>query len=671
MRIERVEINGFGKIRNLAIVPGSGLNVIYGANEAGKSTVQRFIRVMLYGVRNGRELSGLPAAQKRFMPWDGVPYGGSIIYSLDDGSVFRVERNFDKNTVRILDDSYKDISETFRLGKDKLPMFADKHLGMDEAAFTRTAFIGQMDVRIGSSGSSELAARLANARDTGLEGLSFQRAEVALANALKNRIGTERTRTQPLDKLEARLKQLEEEHARLTDRQRQRQGLRDELADVKGRLAELEAKEQYLAIVEKLIDTRKKIDAGIKKEANLRETAALLQDTDRKMSVLSEQENTATKTARFGLAAPLLCFAAVLISGVLLVSSMIAEGNSHISVSMILYGLVMLVSGIFGAVSLTKEMKAGHSRTRNMPDGERVEGLALLKSNALNSASLICGNAMSSTEDVEMALSHIQAELEELSVGLQQSIEEAGAIEQPLDSYFTQKDLDMIIYDTGISSLESVLRSEVEGVRQSVLNLSLREQYCEGMADDDRESAYELQRVEEETVAVKEKIAYLRNKANAIKLAHDVLLEAGMEIRGYFAPGLNNRMSSIIAGLTGERYTDLRGDEALLLNAAAPEYGEVRNVFLLSGGTADQMYLAMRLAMTDVLTSGSESLPLIMDEVFSQFDDNRTGLALKYLHNEYRDSQIFIFTCKKREVELARQIFGDRMNFVELGYEDS
>ena len=79
MRIERVEINGFAKIRNLVIAPGSGLNVIYGANEAGKSTVQRFIRALLYGVRIGREPSGLPAAQKRFMPWDGAPYGGSII----------------------------------------------------------------------------------------------------------------------------------------------------------------------------------------------------------------------------------------------------------------------------------------------------------------------------------------------------------------------------------------------------------------------------------------------------------------------------------------------------------------------------------------------------------------------------------------------------------------
>jgi uncharacterized protein YhaN len=237
MHIERIEIKGFGKIKNLVISPDSGLNIIFGANEAGKSTVQRFISAMFYGVRGGRQsASGLPAAQKRFMPWDGVPYGGTITYALDDGSVFRAERDFDRNTVLVYDSNFNNISGTFRLGKDKLPMYADEHLGMDEETFRRTAFIGQMDVRIGSSDSSELAARLANVKDTGFEGLSFQRAEAALTNVLKNRIGTERTRTQPLDKLEARLGQLEAEQERLAARQKLRYNLKEELAGVKARI---------------------------------------------------------------------------------------------------------------------------------------------------------------------------------------------------------------------------------------------------------------------------------------------------------------------------------------------------------------------------------------------------------------------------------------------------
>jgi uncharacterized protein YhaN len=67
-----------------------------------------------------------------------------------------------------------------------------------------------------------------------------------------------------------------------------------------------------------------------------------------------------------------------------------------------------------------------------------------------------------------------------------------------------------------------------------------------------------------------------------------------------------------------------------------------------------------------MLTSGGESLPLVMDEVFAQFDDKRTELALKYLYSEHRNRQILLFTCKTREVELVREIYGDEMYFVEL-----
>lgn len=714
MRIERLEIKGFGKIRDLVITPGSGLNVIYGVNEAGKSTVQMFIRAMMYGLKSGRETAGIPASLKRFMPWDGAAYGGVMVYSLDDGSVYRVERNFDKNTVRIFDADYNDISGKYRLGRDKLPMFADEHLGMDEATFVRTAFIGQMDVRIGSSGSAELAARLANANETGAEALSFQRAEAALTNALKSRIGTGRTRTQPLDKLEARLKQLQEEHTRLRQKQEQRRGLKEELAEVRKKRARLEEQEQYLARVGELVEARKKIDAGIKKEAALRETAALLEDTDRKLSELLELERAAREkadgigdisrvyshstnrarrnrsTGRIALAAALLCFAGAIISGALFVSALAAGSRTDMPVLSFIYGLIMILSSVAGVYFIIRRNKAADSQAdisgilpqedhqTGMPAGttdgdavkERAESLELLKRNALSNVSLIYGRRMESLEDVHDALSKIQAELEGLSDGLQRSIEETAVL-RPGTGYFAGKDLDMVIYDTDISSLETALKTEMGSIREELLKTALREKYCEGMADDDREDSYELQCVEEETVAVKEKIAYLRDKADAIRLAHEVLLEAGAEIRRDFSPGLNSRMSSIIAGMTGQRYTDLRGDEGLQLKAAAPEQGEVRNVLLLSGGTADQMYLAMRLAMTDLLTSGKESLPLIMDEVFSQFDDSRTALALKYLHDEYRDSQIFMFTCKMREAELAGQIYGDSMYFVELGHEDS
>jgi uncharacterized protein YhaN len=168
-----------------------------------------------------------------------------------------------------------------------------------------------------------------------------------------------------------------------------------------------------------------------------------------------------------------------------------------------------------------------------------------------------------------------------------------------------------------------------------------------------------------------EKITYLKNKGNALRLALDVLTEAGAEIRSSLAPDVNRRMSGIISGLTAGKYSDLRGNDRLSLSAALPDSGGVRSVMSLSGGTEDQMYLALRLALSELLTVGGESLPLIFDEVFSQFDDRRTSLALQYLHNIYFGKQILIFTCKQREIELAREIYGDGMNLVGLEYEQT
>ncbi len=726
MHINRIEIKGFGKLNNRVLSFGKGINLIYGENEAGKSTVQWFIRAMLYGLKSGRRSStGLPAPHRRYMPWDGSSYKGAMSYTLDDGSSFRIERDFEKNTIRIFDSLYNDITETFEHGRDKLPMFADAQLGIDEAAFDNTVFIRQMKVRLDPDGSSDLAARLANTESSCADGLLYQRAEAALTDALRNRVGTDRTRTQPLDKLEAELKKLESEHVALAGRQKQRESLRSELTEVKRRLSRLEECEHWLNELGRLIEIRKKIDAGMKKEACLCEAASNLEDVEGRLSRLradastlikesdrnkdpvsslkkgelalrseidrNTQDSTGSKVksrAFTGKALPVVCLAAALVSAALFVHYLTDSGLNDIQLISFIY---LLFTGIFAAVGIHLFRRTS-AREKNEQNGmaadpkcpepisayesgvysihEKTEALEELKKNQLNSVSLIFGKKMECIADIRHALGNVQAELEELSRRLQSGLDAADRDNLPSDGFFAQKELDILIYDMDIASLESEWKAETERVRQQLLETALREKYCEGQLDDSSEEADRLQRVEEETVAVNEKITYLRNKGNALKMAHEVLTEAAAEIRRTIAPELNMRMSSTISGLTGNKYFDLRGDDKLLLKAALPGSGDVKEVSALSGGTADQMYLALRLAMAGLLTKGSESLPLMMDEVFSQYDDKRTKLALEYLNREYKNRQILLFTCKKREVEMAGEIIGCEMNFVELGHEN-
>ena len=276
MHIDSIEIKGFGKLKNRVLSFGKGMNVVFGANEAGKSTMQSFIRAMFYGLKGGkRSVSGLPSPQKRFMPWDGEPYGGAVAYTLDAGASYRIERDFSRNSVVVYDTAYNDITSSFNFSRDRQPMVGETHLGLDEVTFENTVFIRQMGVRLDSTGSSVLAARLVNVDDPDIDGLAFQRAEAALTDALKNRVGTERSRVQPLDRLQSELRRLESEHGTLAGRQKEKEKLMRELSEIKDRIRHFETQEQLLVKIGELIETRKKIDEGMKREARYKSAAQI------------------------------------------------------------------------------------------------------------------------------------------------------------------------------------------------------------------------------------------------------------------------------------------------------------------------------------------------------------------------------------------------------------
>lgn len=205
MRIEKLDIKGFGKFQNQTFTPDEGMNVIYGSNEAGKSTLQAFIRAMLFGLKSRRSKDGVMPALKRYKPWHQGYYGGVLEYSLDDSQRFRVARNFENNTVTLQDAYGNSITQDFPASRDEGPRFAEQHLGLTEGCFERTAFIGQMRSILDAEDRKIVAERLINLQQSGDEAISVRRAIKALKDAQLSHIGSERTTTRPLNLLEAQL----------------------------------------------------------------------------------------------------------------------------------------------------------------------------------------------------------------------------------------------------------------------------------------------------------------------------------------------------------------------------------------------------------------------------------------------------------------------------------
>jgi DNA repair exonuclease SbcCD ATPase subunit len=686
MRIDRLEVKGFGKLTGRTVYLKKGLNIIYGRNEAGKSTLQWFIKGMLYGLKGSSQpRTGSMQPRKRFLPWGGGQYCGALVYTLDDGSICRVERNFEKDTVKLFDSHFNDITDLFDKNRDKQPAFAEKQLGLDEAVFEKTVFIKQLEVRLSDDSAAALAGRLANAGDTGFEDISFSRAEKALMEALKNNIGTERTTTQPLDRLEARLRQLDAERARLRKQQEQRNLILNDLQKTQVSLGRLEAENHYLEQIGELIDIRRTLDLNLKQEIGLREAvrqlkeleAVLADDGSANAGAGSPDIMQKTGGSMRRNPAPLLYLAVAALFMIILIYSAVTKGLGSSLPSLLICGSGVIFAGMAAFLALKRDYASRTVYTAasgadaagmNTNDaGKSAESMAMLMSVCSN-ASLLCGRMLSDPAAVRQELKEVTSRLDMLSGRLEAGIEAAAAtgIRGGTADCFDSEELDRALYDSTVEVLTEEWKSVVDNVRKKQLDTALKGKYDEGLLVENQGDNDEPQHVEEETVAVREKIAYLKHRGDALKLAHEVLAEAALEIRHTFTPGLDSRMSSIISGLTGGKYVELKGDDKLALKVAIPESGDIKNALLLSGAAADQMYLALRLAMAGILTAGGESLPLIMDEVFSQFDDSRTALALKYLYNTYENRQVLILTCKQREIELAREICGSNLNLVEL-----
>ena len=94
MKITEIQIKNFGKLHNINMRPLPGLNVIYGENEAGKSTMQKFITSMLFGLEKQRGKPGKNDNYQKYEPWNSNSYfAGGLKFTVGD-KPFYLERNF-------------------------------------------------------------------------------------------------------------------------------------------------------------------------------------------------------------------------------------------------------------------------------------------------------------------------------------------------------------------------------------------------------------------------------------------------------------------------------------------------------------------------------------------------------------------------------------------------
>ena len=210
---------------------------------------------------------------------------------------------------------------------------------------------------------------------------------------------------------------------------------------------------------------------------------------------------------------------------------------------------------------------------------------------------------------------------------------------------------------------EMVVKSE-EAVKKYMEDIdSLREKQnsCSEMIEKQQRTQWELEKKLEhlnncrhQAAALKRVLAEndrIRDEITAIEMAQETMTDLSSSIRDSFGLYLNKEASRLIAGITGGIYDSMSIDENL--NVFLNTRTKLVPLDNVSSGTMDQVYLALRLAAARLLQGDGEQFPLIFDDSFTQYDDERLRSALKWLSEAY-GGQMIIFTCHRREAQMMR-----------------
>ena len=172
----------------------------------------------------------------------------------------------------------------------------------------------------------------------------------------------------------------------------------------------------------------------------------------------------------------------------------------------------------------------------------------------------------------------------------------------------------------------------------------------------------DLAQVEEDLVNTEEEYDGLMKKNNSMNVVKQALENAYEKMKSNVTPKFTNGLSENIAKISNNKYgkVAINDENGMMVELNSGEYVPAER---LSLGTIDQLYLSLRLSMNTEVSD--ENMPVILDEAFAYYDDERLENILKYLADNYADKQIIILTCTNREENIYDKL-GYQFNKVRL-----
>lgn len=152
---------------------------------------------------------------------------------------------------------------------------------------------------------------------------------------------------------------------------------------------------------------------------------------------------------------------------------------------------------------------------------------------------------------------------------------------------------------------------------------------------------------------LKAKTAVQEQFCKAADIASEVLAESFQELRSSYSTVLEKKAGGIFSGITSGRYGVMKISNSFDISVEPEGEGIARELEYLSGGTVDQAYLSLRLALTDMISESGGRLPVLLDDALTQYDDARVKTAVGFLKQYAAERQIVMFTCHRSVAETA------------------
>ena len=674
MKINKIKINSFGNLEDKEIDLSNNINIVYGKNEAGKSTLLKFITNMFYGTsknKKGREFSDFD----RYKPWGKDDFSGKITYQLDNGEQYEVFREFSKKNPKIYNSNMEDISKQYPIDKNLGSQFFYEQTKVDEQTFLSTIASMQQEVKLEKNSQNSLIQKMANIAGTGEDNVSYKKAIDKLYKKQLDEVGTYRSTGKPINIAQNKLNDLKNKKYELLGYKNLKYDFEENKLAIEEEIAQDELKVEILKKMKKIeekenleheklhynVGVIKKDEMEILELINeknhiledndIESEEVLVKDYNDKINSLEPIERKRYARPKVEMKKYIFMSLLVIIINVLL---FLFVNPFYLKFIGLIGFLIIFIMFFAEKRKLENEVIIKQNKEELSKKVEENKKLSIFEKNkkVLEEVNIINAKIEVFENDKREQLRIMEETKERIK-----SLKEIDK-EKLKNTYRTKVD----IYEINKLINSEDIAEKLEEVTNEINEKKLELHRIELNKNNIMPQLEDLAQVEEELVSTEEEYDGLMKKNNSMIIVKQALENAYEKMKSNVTPKFTSSLSENIAKISNNKYgkVSINDENGMMVELASGDYVPAER---LSLGTIDQLYLSLRLSMNTEVSN--ENMPVILDEAFAYYDDERLENILKYLADNYADKQIIILTCTNREENIYNKL-GYEFNKVRL-----